>query len=81
MITYHLKAQSMRCWWGQVLVILGLGHSRCVLASVLLAPSSTVIDDRIHISSDLGEYMPLQPLLSLSHVHLTSAGSKVQHRN
>ena len=35
MITYHLKAQSMRCWWGQVLVILGLGHSRCSPCSLL----------------------------------------------
>lgn len=66
MNTYHSKAHSMRCCRGQVLVILGPGHSQCVLASVLLAPSSTVIDDRIHISSDLGGCMPLQPLLSLS---------------
>ena len=66
MNTYHSKAHSMHCCRGQVLVILGPGHSQCVLASVLLAPSSRVIDDRIHISSDLGGYMPLQPLLSLS---------------
>jgi len=29
MNTYHSKAHSMRCCWGQVLVLLGPGYSMC----------------------------------------------------
>lgn len=79
MNTYHSKAHSMRCCRGQVLVILGPGHSQCVLASVLLAPSSTVINDRIYIPLIWGDACPFSLCShSLSHVHLTSAGSKAQ---